>query len=141
MSLVRQDTDCAMRVMVILSRHYGKRPLSARRLAREAEVSYHFACKILQRLDDADLVESMMGPTGGYRLKRGPQAISMREVIEAVQGSLNVNKCLLGLNVCTRTSTCPVREKLVELQDYVGGFLSDVSLAELVENKHPEEMN
>ena len=139
MSVVRQDTDYAMRVMVDLARHYEQEALSARQLALAGAISYQFACKILQQLHAANLVQSALGSRGGYCLSRPPAQITLRDIIEAVQGPVLVNKCMLGLDKCTRQLCCTVSKKLAELQDYVGSFLTGVTLDQLCQNRYPEE--
>ena len=79
MDILRRNTDYALRLMVSLAREYGKGALATRTLAEDEDVSYQLACKLMQRLHAAKLVESCMGPKGGFRLSRKPADISIRE--------------------------------------------------------------
>jgi Rrf2 family protein len=137
MSLLRQNTDYALRVMVHLAHDQTNGCISARTLAQEQEISYQFACKILQQLHEAKLVDSTMGPKGGYRISRPAEKITMNQVIEAVQGPIDLNRCMKGLMTCPRQSRCPVAEKLSTLQSHIGNYLEGITLAELSQNGHP----
>ena len=137
MSLLRQNTDYALRVMVHLAHSQTNGCISARTLAKEQKISYQFACKILQQLHEAELVDSTMGPKGGYRLSRQAKEISMRQVIEAVQGPVDLNRCLKGLATCPRQPTCPVTEKLSVLQGQIENYLAGITLDQLTVNGQP----
>ena len=137
MNIVRQNTDYAFRALINLARRYGRDVISTKVLAEEEDISYQFACKILQKLQSAKLVRSSMGPKGGYYLSKPPARVSLLEVIEAVQGRVSLNKCLLADDACDRKPNCRVSEKLAELQEYVESFLRDVTLDEFIKNGGP----
>ena len=135
MDVIRRNTDYALRAMVNLAGHYGNEPVSTREISDEGEFSYQLACKLMQKLHDAKLVESCMGPKGGYRLIKEPAKINILEIIEVIQGPLSINRCLLSIDACTRQKNCPVSKKLAELQKYVGNYLSNITLDELLRSR------
>ncbi len=132
MDVLRKNTDYALRIMGNLAGNYGRGTISVRMLAKEEDVSYQFACKIVQKLQGAGLVESAMGPTGGYRLSREPRQITMLDVIRAMQGDIAINRCTKGSDNCPRQSKCGVSGKLCQLQGRVEDFLADVKLQDLL---------
>jgi Rrf2 family protein len=134
MDLVRQPTDYAFRLLVALAQA-PDRTVSTRSLASEGGVSYQFASKIMQTLHDQGLVASVMGPFGGFRLARPAEKVTLLEIIEAVQGPVVVNTCLLGQDTCQRRHICPVRDKLESLQKTMVDYLRSVTLADLVASK------
>lgn len=131
MDILRRNTDYALRLMVALARQYGQGSASTRALAEAEDVSYDLACKLMQRLHAAGLVESCMGPKGGFQLSREPAEISVLEVIEIIQGPLRLNRCMLSDCTCGRQDICPVRESIGELQDRMEQYLGGVTLEEL----------
>ncbi len=136
MDILRRNTDYALRLMVSLARHpENNGSVSTRLLAEEQDVSYQLACKLMQQLHDARLVASCMGPKGGFRLNRRPADISLREIIEVVQGPLSLNRCLPKAGLCPRAKVCPVRGKIGELQDRMGEYLGGISLEELASDR------
>ena len=135
MDIVRRNTDYALRAMVNLAQNHGVGLVSSRIIATEEKIPYQLACKLMQKLNNARLVKSYMGPKGGFSLSRDPSRISILEIIETIQEPLSLNRCLLAKNKCSKQKTCTVRPKLVELQKYIGNYLNKITLAELVESK------
>ena len=135
MDILRRNTDYALRAMVNLDKHYGDGAVSTRTIADDEDIPYQLACKLMQRLHRHKLVESCMGPKGGFRLRRNPSKINLLEVIEAIQGALSLNRCLLGVDTCPRKPTCPVSKKLAGLQVYIGSYLGSITLSELAQSR------
>ena len=124
--------------MIGLARNYENGAVSTRSLADEQEVSYQLASKLMQRLHDAKLVDSCMGPRGGFRLSRAPADISLLEVVEVIQGPVRLNRCLMSDCACPRGGSCAVRAKITELQGHMEEYLSSVRLGDLVDVPKPE---
>ncbi len=138
MDILRRNTDYALRLLIGLAENYEKRPVSTRTLAQEQEVSYQLACKLMQRLHDARIVDSSMGPQGGFRLSRAPEQISLLEVVEVIQGPVRLNRCLMSDCACPRGGGCPVRVKITELQGYMEEYLRSVTVGDLVGAPEPK---
>ena len=141
MDVLRRNTDYALRAMLNLASHYGQEPVSTREVVRKEDISYHLACKMLQKLRKAKLVRSRMGPKGGFQLSRKPSKIGLLEVIEAIQGPVRLNRCLLGVDACPRRPRCGVSSKLDELQRHIESFLAGITLDELLGNSERKEQN
>ena len=135
MNILRQNTDYALRVMVNLARNYDRRPVSARLLADQEDISYQFASKILQQLHNAGLIDSRMGPKGGFSLSKPPARIELLNVIEAIQGPVKLNKCLLGAKVCPRRPKCAVSGKLLELQKHIEDYFHGITLDQFLKRR------
>jgi Rrf2 family protein len=137
MNVIRQETDYALRLMAVLATPNDERPksVSTRVLAEKSDVSYEFACKILQKLHEAGLIESVMGPKGGYQLKKNAKEITLLEVVAAVQGRLCVNDCLLDSGGCSRKDKCPLSGKMEQLQRQMEGFLNNITLEEALKER------
>lgn len=137
MNIVRQNTDYALRALINLAGRYGRDVVSTKVLAEEEDISYQFACKIMQKLQKAKLVRSSMGPRGGFSLSKPPSKVSLLEVIEVVQGPVSLNKCLLTADACKRKPNCGVSKKLAQLQEYIESFLKGVTLDEFLKSSGP----
>ncbi len=133
MELIRRDTDYAFRLAAHLTAAYGsEKTLSAKVLAKETQVSYALTCKILQKLAHVGIVASVMGPRGGWKLAQPPEKVEFRHIIEAVQGPVMVNKCLLGGFKCPLKGKCPAHPKMAQLQKQIAGYLQELTLKEFL---------
>lgn len=141
MDVLRRNTDYALRAMVNLAGHYGNEPLSTRIIAATENIPYQLACKIMQKLNNAGLVKSCMGPQGGFRLSRKPSKISLLELIEVIQGPVSLNRCLLSVDVCPRRRRCVVSTTLYELQQHIEHFLGGITLAKLLQDNSGKKRN
>jgi len=131
MDVIRRNTDYAVRLIVHLAKHYGNEPISTRVAAAEEHVPYQLACKLMQKLNNAKLLTSCMGPRGGFVLGTEPAKISLLDVVEAIQGPINMNRCLLSGYTCPQRTTCKVRSKLANLQKNINSGLAGITLDEL----------
>jgi len=132
MDVIRRNTDYAVRLVVHLAKHYGNEPISTRSAAAEEYVPYQLACKLMQKLNNAKLVKSCMGPKGGFVLAAEPAKISLLDVVEVIQGPINMNRCLLREDTCPKRTTCAVKGKLAILQKNINSGLAGIMLDELV---------
>lgn len=135
MDILRRNTDYALRMMVNLSMRRADGPISTKVVSASMDIPYQLACKLMQRLHKARLIESSMGPKGGFRLIKAPSKINLLEIIEAIQGPVSLNRCLLNADLCPRQPNCPASRKLVDLQEYITDYLEDVTLADLLDDK------
>lgn len=131
MDVVRRNTDYAARLIVNLAKHFGNGPISTRTAAAQEHVPYQLACKLMQKLNNAKLVKSCMGPKGGFVLGREPSKISLLEVVESIQGPISINRCVLKEDVCSRKMVCSVREKLAYIQKNMTSEMAAITLDEL----------
>ena len=135
MDILRRNTDYALRLMVALASKYDGNALSTKALVKETIVPYQLACKLLQRLQKAGLVQSTMGPKGGFTLTKSPKKINLWNVIDVIQGKVNMNRCLLGDFKCQRRANCTIHGKLAELQQQIKNSLTATTLDELLVNR------
>jgi Rrf2 family iron-sulfur cluster assembly transcriptional regulator len=140
MNVIRQETDYALRLMAVLATRDDDQPksVSTRVLAEKSDVSYEFACKILQKLHEAGLIESIMGPKGGYQLHKNAHDITLLEVISAVQGPLSINECMLSNGCCSQKGSCPLSPTMGKLQKHMEDFLSKITLEEALAGRRPQ---
>lgn len=140
MDLIRRDTDYAFRIAARLAGVYAEEKApSAKLLAKETQVSYALTCKILQKLAHAGIVESVMGPKGGFRLAQKPEKVGFDQLIQAIQGPLTVNRCLMGSFKCPLKVKCPAHPKMAGLQTQIEGYLKELTLKEFVSREKEDE--
>jgi Rrf2 family protein len=100
-------------------------------IAKAQDVPPRFLAKIFQALAKAGIVKSHRGAKGGFSLARSADEITMRDVIEAIEGPIYLNVCLMGPGECNRDKICPMHKVWEEAQEKMMGVLSRANFAEL----------
>ena len=112
--------------------------LTAALLAEETGVPLPTAQKLMGRLAGAGLLSSARGTGGGFALARDPSAISLAEIIEAVEGPIAMTACVEeGRHDCGLEEACRVRPHWTAVNSAVRGALGGVSLATLAATADP----
>ncbi len=93
---ITQEADYALRMMYRLAEQQaaGNTVVGAATLADGAAVPTRFGLKILHKLAEAGLVKTSRGTAGGYSLEVDPQELTMRRIIEAIDGPITLNRCV-----------------------------------------------
>jgi FeS assembly SUF system regulator len=123
-------TDYATVLMVRLAREPG-RCFSASQLADELRVPLPTVAKLLKRLLQAQLLTSVRGAVGGYTLAHAPHAISVADVVQAIEGPVALTECALGKGNCSLEKDCATRANWRLISRAVRVALEAVSLADM----------
>jgi Rrf2 family protein len=115
---VTRRIDYGLRAMIYLASRETGSVVTFRDIARLMHIPEDFLAKILKTLVDAGLVRSMRGAHGGYSLARAPADISFLEVIEAVEGPVQLNLCMAeeGKQACGLSPACTMYSVWKEAQ-------------------------
>lgn len=105
-------------------------------IAEATGVPQTFLAKILQNFAKIGIVQSFRGAGGGFMLGRSASKITLREVVEAVEGPIVPNRCLIGSGTCERDSTCGVHPVWRQVQRNVVEILDGVTIEELAARKY-----
>jgi Rrf2 family iron-sulfur cluster assembly transcriptional regulator len=101
----------ALRALIYLAEKNAKGPVLVREIAEAAGVPHPSLAKILHSLRGRGLVRSTKGPGGGYQLARPGDEIRVIEVIEAVDGPIDLDRvCVLGLDTCSDQASCVLHD-------------------------------
>lgn len=92
------ESDYALRIVTALARE--DELMDAKTLAEKTQVTLRFALKILHKLVQGEFVSSYKGVKGGYRLKRDASEITLKNVIELIDGPIVIARCLDSEGVC-----------------------------------------
>ena len=112
--------------------------VSAKRIAEEFRIPPELLAKILQRLAKQGLITSQNGPKGGYVLSRRPAAITVGEVVRALEGPIRIVECYEEEAACPQMERCNLRRPIQKLQSAITQMLDTMSLAELTREDVPE---
>ncbi|OGB92701.1 MAG: Rrf2 family transcriptional regulator [candidate division NC10 bacterium RBG_16_65_8] len=100
-------------------------------IAKAQDVPPRFLAKIFQALAKAGVVKSHRGAKGGFSLARPASEVTIRDVIEAVEGPIFLNVCLAAPGECNREVLCPLHAVWEEAQGKMMGVLGQKDFAEL----------
>ena len=123
--------EYAIRAMTYLARRPVGKITSLHGVGAEQDIPESFLAKIFQSLVRAGLVVSQRGAHGGFSLARPPADITVREIVEAVDGPIALNGCVLWPEDCRRSGDCRMHEVWVLAQERMMDVLGQVTLAEL----------
>lgn len=119
----------AMRALIYLAHKNSSRPVLVREIAEAAEVPKQSLAKILHSLRNKGLVRSTKGPGGGYQLARPGWEMKVIEVIEAVDGRVDMNSdCILGLDTCSDHAPCALHDYWKRFREQYFSTISDMTL-------------
>lgn len=135
MDIIRRNTDYALRAAVELADKFGREPVATKQIADRQKIPYQLACKLLQRLHKAGIVKSEMGPAGGFSLGKAPSEITVRQVVEAIQGPVQLSRCLIAKSFCCLSGRCPINKELGRLQRKINTFLNGLTLKQMSCNR------
>ena len=128
--------DYAVVTMCAAARHCGFARVSATDLAQETGLPLPTVQKLVSHLTKAGLLRSARGTGGGIQLARPPAAISLAEIVEAVEGPIALTACVEhGRSDCALEAACQVRPHWAVVNEALRGALADVSLARLAKVK------
>ncbi len=125
----------AVTAMLDLALNGSSRPISLADISRRQAISLSYLEQLFSRLRQNKLVASVRGPGGGYLLNRPRHAISVAEIIDAVNESVDATTCG-GKGDCQEGETCLTHHLWQGLSDKIHGFLSDITLEELTNSEN-----
>jgi Rrf2 family protein len=132
MPFLSRGAEYAIRAMLDVAAAEGGVRETTREVAEHQGIPKVFLPKIVQRLVQAGLLRAHRGPAGGIALSRPPDQINMRQIIEAMDGPIALNTCLILPSECPRESICPIHEIWVKTQDDLLSGLESITLSKLV---------
>ncbi|MBE0485099.1 Fe-S cluster assembly transcriptional regulator IscR [Marinobacter sp.] len=124
----------AVTAMLDLALHGSQGPVSLADISARQEISLSYLEQLFSRLRRQNLVESVRGPGGGYRLSRTADEVFVAEVVDAVSESLDTTRCG-NKGDCQNGEKCLTHHLWSDLSDQIHQFLSEISLGDLM-RKH-----
>jgi Rrf2 family protein len=104
-----------------------------RAYSQHLSLSPGYIAKIFQDISRAGFTVAVSGPHGGYQLSRPPDEIPLIQVIEALDGPMMSDCCLLSVGQCTQEPTCGVRKLVCEAELIFYNFFEQQTVASLAE--------
>jgi Rrf2 family protein len=125
--------------MLELAMNSGQGPMPLRDLASRQEISAKYLEQLLIPLKGAGLVKSVRGARGGYMLAKDPTEIDLYEIVRSLEGPLAPVECVQDPQYCDRVGGCTVHLVWGEMGTMLVDFLSNMSLADMVERQKEKD--
>ena len=127
---ITQECDYAIRIMMRLSDTESGQVVDASTISDQQKIPARFTAKILRKLILAGLIQSYKGVKGGYALNPEAGPVTLLQIIEVIDGPIQVNRCVDNEDGCNRQSAacCPVHVVMQELNELIVEKLSNITL-------------
>jgi Rrf2 family protein len=129
--LYSRSAEYAIRAFVHLAQVPDGRYAMVKQIAAEEEIPSHFLAKILQQLARKGMLRSSKGPTGGFSLRVPPDEVRLLDIVEALDGLAEYEKCASGLAECNDDMPCPLHDSWKALRSRIMDYLERNTIADL----------
>ncbi|HKI55100.1 MAG TPA: Rrf2 family transcriptional regulator [Anaerolineales bacterium] len=131
MQITRQ-ADYAVRAVLHLARVGNAERSATSMIAKEQNIPPSFLAKIISQLSIAGLLHTSRGARGGVTLAREPKDITLLEVVEAIDGPIQLNECVGNEGACTFDENCPIKPVWCDAQDELVGRLRNTNFQQML---------
>jgi Rrf2 family protein len=131
--LFGHNSDLAIQAALYLALQPPGKLCPVREIAEATGLPGPYLAKIMRRLIRAGLVRGFRGPGGGLVLGRAPDTITVWALVQATDGSTELDRCVLGLGACSGENPCPLHLRWFPLRAEMQRLLEETTLASLVE--------
>jgi Rrf2 family protein len=134
MMQITRQADYAVRAVLYLAKIPDRGRAATIRIAQEKKIPPSFLAKIVSQLSLAGVVQTSRGARGGVSLARPAEEISLLDVVEAIDGPINLNQCVPDPSACEFSPECPVHGIWCHLQGQLVDHLASTDFAYLACN-------
>ncbi len=134
---ITQESDYALRILTVLAAKNSV--VDAASLSEQTNVTQRFALKILHKLVKGNMVESYKGKSGGYRLKMPAEEITLKAVIELIDGPIAIVRCLASEEACALNSdktSCAYHHIFDKISIEVARKLNSITIDDVINKRY-----
>lgn len=121
-----------VRLMLSLAMNNRKSPIFLKDIAHSEEISEKYLSQIIIPLKAKGLVTTFRGAHGGYLLSRPASEITLRDIIEPLEGDITLVDCVSNPSICDRAKACATREVWNEMSSLLLDFMDTLTLEDLI---------
>lgn len=122
-----------VKAMVDLAINYGGSPVSIKSISQRQNISEYYLEQLFSSLRKAKLIKSIRGAQGGYILNRQPEEITVSDIMEVLEGPIEISECLDGV-VCNNVDCCATRLLWKKIKTSIDEVTNSVTLKDIVED-------
>ena len=126
-----------LRLLLDLAVHGTKdKPRMLKEIALSQDISEKYLSQLVIKLRRGDLISSVQGASGGYKLARSPKMITILDVLEVMEGPIVIVECLADTGLCERSGFCPPQILWSHINQKVRNVFMEYTLQDLLELQH-----
>jgi len=125
--------------MLQLAFQYGKGPIDLKEIAKKEDISLKYLEQVIIPLRTGGLVKAIRGSKGGYSLAKHPSGITLNDLIEVLEGPLNLIECLGDPTACQKVASCVTRDIWNEVSEAIDRIFKSITLEDMVSRKREKE--
>ncbi len=123
-----------VRLLFELALNYNNGFMLLKDISEKQDISEKYLSNIVILLKSASLVNSARGSHGGYALAKVPSKITIKEIVDVLEGQPYLIECAKNNKICERSKLCPSQELWKNLETEIGNFLQGITLQNLVDD-------
>jgi Rrf2 family protein len=124
-----------VRLMIDLASHYGEGPILLREISEREEISEKYLWQLINTLKTTGLVIAMRGAHGGYILAKPPSQITLKDILQVLEGPMCLVDCVEKPSTCNRVPVCSARDMWSEVANGIDRILTTTTLADMAERQ------
>jgi len=128
--MISQSVESALRAVIYLAGQNG-RLVPVAEVADAVAASRTYLAKMLGQLTAAGILESSRGATGGFRVVRPLDRLTLAEIAAVLDGA-EPRRCLLGTGICGKVDGCAVHQRWAPIAQEIDGFFTDTTVSDLL---------
>lgn len=130
---INQESDYAFRIVLMLCKKGLDSKLDAKSLSEQGNIPLRFLLKLTRKLTQAGIVKSYRGINGGYAISKEPNTITLKDVVEAIQGPIVITRCIYDKKACSANKGhhCSIHKALCNVQNTILSELEKVNFDQL----------
>ncbi|GCD12197.1 Rrf2 family transcriptional regulator [Clostridium tagluense] len=129
-----------VKAMVDLAINYGEQPISIKSISERQSISEYYLEQLFSSLRKAKLIKSVRGAQGGYILNRAPEEITIYDVINVLEGPIEISDCLEE-GSCNKIDCCATRLLWKKIKNSIDSVTSSITLKDIVDDYNEITLN
>ncbi|WP_055071054.1 RrF2 family transcriptional regulator [Clostridium massiliamazoniense] len=122
-----------VKAMVDLAINYGEKPVSIKAISQRQNISDYYLEQLFSSLRKAKLIRSIRGAQGGYVLNRAPEEITVADIMEVLEGPIEIAECLEGVT-CDRIDCCATKLLWEKIKNSIDEVMESVTLQDIIDD-------
>lgn len=123
-----------VKAMFELALQYGGEPVSIKEIADKLNISDYYLEQLFGTLRKSGLVNSTRGAQGGYVLSKSPELITAADILNVLEGPIEISDCIADDMNCSRSNYCATRLLWIKISDSVNNVINSVTLQDMLDD-------